>query len=263
MKIQFLGAAQTVTGSCYMIEANGHRFTVDCGMHQGNDEIEKRNSDLTVYDPARIDCVLLTHAHIDHSGLLPGMVKHGFKGPIYTTPPTSDLLDIMLLDSAHIQESEAEWKNRKRRRQRKKLIEPIYTQKDAENTLPLFSTVEYREPFSPLPGVTVTYRDAGHILGSAFLELKVEENGDTYRMVFSGDLGRPDQLLLNDPGDPNPTDFLFVESTYGDRNHKNEESSRDELAEAIAYSYKNGEKVIIPAFAVERTQEMIYSLFLL
>lgn len=263
MRITFLGAAQTVTGSCYLVQAGDLRFAVDCGMHQGNSEIEKRNREADRYSPESIDFFLVTHAHIDHSGLLPLMVQQGFKGKVYCTPPTVDLLEIMLMDSAHIQEMEAEWENKKRKRHGNKQIKPLYTQEDAANTFPLFHPVNYNEPFEPAPGLRVTYRDAGHILGSAFIELFVEESGETYRLLFSGDLGRPDQLLIRDPSQANPTDYLFLESTYGDRDHKDESTSREELAEAIAYSYKHGEKVIIPAFAVERTQEVIYSLYLL
>lgn len=263
MKIQFLGAAQTVTGSCYMIEANGHRFAVDCGLHQGNQEIEKRNKNMEPYDPARIDFFLITHAHMDHTGLLPRMIRDGFRGDIFVTPPTRDLLEIMLLDSAHIQEMEAEWQNRKHSRKGRKLVDPLYTQADAQEAHKFFRPVEYDTSFEPAPGVRVCYRDAGHILGSAFLEIVIEEEGETYRMIFSGDLGRPNQLIVNDPENPEPADYLFLESTYGNRNHKDEQSSRQELAEAIEYSYKRGEKVIIPAFAVERTQEVLYCLHLI
>ncbi len=287
MKIQFLGAAQAVTGSCYLIETSQARFAVDCGMHQGNREIDERNLAMEAYLPEQIDFILLTHAHIDHSGLLPKMVKEGFKGPIYATAPTRDLLEIMLLDSAHIQEMEAEWQNRKKRRKAKKPVEPLYTQEHARKTMELFEAVTYGVEFEPAPGVAVLYEDAGHILGSAFLEVRVDEAPDEgddagaaqgtqafspnsavghTRLLFSGDLGRPDQLLMHDPSLPaaaTQIDYLFVESTYGDRNHKNEGASREELAEAIAYSYQRGEKVIIPAFAVERTQEVIYCLYLL
>lgn len=266
MKVDFLGAAQTVTGSCYMIEAGGVRFGIDCGMHQGNKEIEKRNRETELYDPTRIDFFLLTHAHIDHSGLLPRMVANGFKGSIYCTEPTHELLDIMLLDSAHIQEMEAEWENAKKRRKGSKdIAEPLYTQADATKTSELFNPVSYNTPFSPAPGVKVCYRDAGHILGSAFLELEVsdESNGVT-RFVFSGDLGRPGSLLMNNPDVPNSKpDYLFIESTYGDRNHKDFGNSLDEFHQAISYSYNAGGKVVIPAFAVERTQEVIYCLYTL
>jgi metallo-beta-lactamase family protein len=264
MKIKFLGAARTVTGSCYILEAAGHRFAVDCGMHQGNKEIEKRNfNQIDAYHPDSVEFVILTHAHIDHSGLLPRFVRNGFAGPIYTTPPTRDLLEIMLKDSAHIQEMEAKWENQRRQRHGRKPVEPLYDQADAERTIPLIEPVAYDTVFEPVPGVRVKFKDAGHILGSSFIELWVEEKDRLQKVVFSGDLGRPNQLIIRDPDVVNDADFLFMESTYGNRNHKDESRSREELAEAIRYSYDHGEKVIIPAFAVERSQEIIYSLHLL
>ena len=263
MKVKFLGAAGTVTGSCYLVQTGERRFAVDCGMHQGSAEIEKRNRDVSHYNPERVEFILVTHAHIDHSGLLPRMVREGFRGRIFATPPTRDLLEIMLEDSAHIQEMETEWQNRKRRRRGRETTEPLYAMEDAVKTIPLIQPVEYNQPFEPAEGVRVTFFDAGHILGSAFLEIEIVEEGNHFRLVFSGDLGRPDQLLIQDPSKLRPADYLFLESTYGDRNHKDESSSRDELAEAIAYSYAKGQKVIIPAFAVERTQEILYSLYLL
>jgi metallo-beta-lactamase family protein len=263
MKIKFMGAARTVTGSCFILETGGHRFAVDCGMHQGNAEIEKRNWDVDIYEPDKIDFFLITHAHIDHSGLLPRMVQKGFRGKIYTTEPTRDLLKIMLLDSAHIQEMEALWKSKKRLRYGEKNVIPLYTQKDAEATFPLIQTVSYDEIFEPLPGMNVNFKDAGHILGASLIEIRMEDNGRPMKLVFSGDIGRPAQLLMEDPSVVESADFLFMESTYGNRNHKDEDESLNELAEAIAYSYGNREKVIIPAFAVERTQEMMYCLYLL
>ena len=292
MKIHFLGAAQAVTGSCYILETGGQRFSVDCGMHQGNAEIEKRNLDMDDYRPSELDFILVTHAHIDHIGLLPRVVAEGFKGKIYATPPTRDLMQILLLDSAHIQEMEAEQHRRKglrrghkqgqtpfalgeRRakgpdtaahdpeRRDNRLEQPLYSTADAMATIPLIETIEYDKPFEPAPGIRVTYRDAGHILGSAFIEIVYTEEGKSTKLIFSGDLGRPDQLILPDPSTGGSADYVFLESTYGDRNHKSGETSREELAQAIAYSYKNGEKVIIPAFAVERTQQILYSLFLL
>jgi metallo-beta-lactamase family protein len=263
MKIKFLGAAGTVTGSCHMIETDAARFSIDCGMHQGNEAIERRNLDTSVYEPSRMDFILLTHAHIDHTGLLPRLVKTGFSGRIFCTPPTRDLLGIMLEDSAHIQEMEAEWTSRRSRRHGGRPVEPLYTRADAAATAKLLVPVPYKEPFSPAPGVTAIYHDAGHILGSAFIELTLEKNGTRTRLLFSGDLGRPDQLLVNDPDKPVDSDYLFLEGTYGDRDHKDETKSREELAEAIAYSYGKGGKVIIPAFAVERTQEVLFCLHLL
>lgn len=264
MKIKFLGAARTVTGSCFVVETATARFAVDCGMHQGSDSVERRNLDVAPYDPARMDFFLITHAHIDHSGLLPRMAANGFHGPVYTTAPTADLMNILLLDSAHIQEVEAEGKNKRlRRRGAKADALALYTAKDAEAVAPLVRTRDYGEMFSPAPSVRVRFQDAGHILGSAMVEVFVEENGAEMKLVFSGDIGRPNQLLMKDTCAVVQPDFLFMESTYGNRNHRGEQESLDELAEAVAYSYANGEKVVIPAFAVERTQEILYSLHLL
>lgn len=263
MKVTFLGAARTVSGSCYVLECGSTRFAVDCGMHQGNKEIEQRNWNLDDYNAKKLDFILVTHAHIDHSGLLPALVAKGYKNPIYCTAATKSLLEIMLLDSAHIQEMEAEWDNRKRLRLGRKTVSPLYTTANAEQTMPLLANVEYSKTFEPAPGIRVTYMDAGHILGSAFIQIEYEDEGKTTRLVFSGDLGRPEQLIVNDPSELCCADYLFLESTYGNRNHKDEAGSMDELAEAIAYSYAKGEKVVIPAFAVERSQQIIYTLFLL
>jgi metallo-beta-lactamase family protein len=263
MKAKFMGAARTVTGSCYILETNGHRFAVDCGMHQGMGEIEKRNWDTDIYEPRQIEFFLITHAHIDHSGLLPVMVKKGFRGKIYTTPPTRDLLEIMLLDSAHIQETEAQWKSRRRLRHGEGRMQPLYTQEDARAVFPLFVDKKYNQSFEPFPGLKVNFQDAGHILGASVVELWAKENNKESKMVFSGDIGRPAQLLVEDPSQIRLADYLFLESTYGDRDHKDETQSLNELAEAVAFSYSRKEKVIIPSFAVERAQEVIYSLYLL
>ena len=263
MKVKFLGAAKTVTGSCYLLDAAGHRFAIDCGMHQGNEEIEKRNWQVDLYEPEKIEFIIVSHAHIDHIGLLPRLVKRGFKGSIYATYPTKDLMEILLLDSAHIQEMEAQWRSRKRARHGENQEEPLYTQRDAQAVLPLVQAFPYEKSFSPAGGITVNFRDAGHILGASMVELWVEEREGKSKLVFSGDIGRSSQLLVKDPSIENSADFLFLESTYGDRDHKNPEDSLNELAEAISFSYRNREKVIIPAFALERTQEIIYSLHLL
>ncbi len=261
MKIQFLGAAQTVTGSCYMIEACGARFTVDCGMHQGNKAIEERNRETAMYRAGHIDFILMTHAHIDHSGLLPRMVKEGFKKPVYCTAPTKDLLEIMLLDSAHIQETEAKQRAEKyKRRGKGKAPEALYNSAHVAKTVPLFEVVSYGQTFEPHPNIKVTFYDAGHIIGSAFIYLEVTENGKTTTVLFSGDLGRAHALIVRDPQVPPKADYVLLESTYGDREHNVEISATDELADAIAYSYAKGNKVIIPAFAVERTQELLYCL---
>jgi metallo-beta-lactamase family protein len=247
-----------------MLETGGVRVLVDCGMFQGGNA-DRRNEGDFDFSPDGISAVLLTHAHIDHSGLLPRLAKKGFKGPVYCTEPTLDLLGIMLMDSAHIQEMEAEWANRKRARRGGDYLEALYETEDAIKSIALLKAVRYRERLDLGQGISARFYDAGHILGSSFLELEITENGQNTRLVFSGDLGRPNSLIVDDPATPpmGPVDYLFLESTYGDRDHKNEGKSRDELAEAINYSIKNGQKTIIPAFAVERTQEIIYSLFLL
>ncbi|HDQ04355.1 MAG TPA: MBL fold metallo-hydrolase [Deltaproteobacteria bacterium] len=264
MKIKFLGAARAVTGSCFVIETDNARFAVDCGMHQGNAQIEKRNWDTDIYEPERMDFFLITHAHIDHSGLLPRVVKKGFRGPVYLTEPTGDLVKILLLDSAHIQETEAGWKRKRlQRRGNASDVSPLYTKKDAEAVAQLIKQKTYNQSFSPADGITVNFQDAGHILGAAIVEIFIEENGTTSKLVFTGDIGRRHQLMVEDPKTIDQADFLFIESTYGDRNHKGEEESLEELFDAIDYSYSRGEKIIIPAFAVERTQEMLYSLYLL
>ena len=264
MKIKFLGAAREVTGSCFIIETEKARFAIDCGMHQGGSEIEKRNGEIDAYDPANIDFFLITHAHIDHSGLLPRMVKNGFRGNVYLTEPTGDLTKILLLDSAHIQETDATSKMRRMQRYGKaEKIVPLYSTRDTEGVFPLIKTKTYNQVFSPAEGIKVNLQDAGHILGAAILELFIEENGSSTKLVFSGDIGRRHQLLMKDPVTISEADCLFMESTYGNRDHKGEEESLNEMAEAIAYSYSKGEKVIIPAFAVERTQEILYSLYLL
>lgn len=264
MKIKFLGAAREVTGSCFIIETDKVRFAVDCGMHQGGSDMEKRNWEIDAYDPANIDFFLITHAHIDHSGLLPRMAQNGFRGPVYATEPTGDLLKILLLDSAHIQETDATSKTKRMMRYGKsEKIEPLYSTKDAEAVAPLIKTKTYNQVFNPASGIKANFQDAGHILGAAILELFIEDNGSSTKLVFSGDIGRRHQLLMKDPVTISEADYLFMESTYGDRDHKGEEDSLNEMAEAIQYSYSRGEKVIIPAFAVERTQEMLYSLYLL
>ncbi|MBQ7618058.1 MAG: MBL fold metallo-hydrolase [Desulfovibrio sp.] len=258
MKIQFLGAARTVTGSCYMFEALGKRFAVDLGMHQGSKAIEARNREPELYGPANLDFVLVTHAHIDHSGLLPLMVRHGFKGPIYCTRATRELLALVLLDSAHIQEVEAQ--NELKKYKRRGLRNPptaLYTVEDAKKAEQLLKTVDYHQTFEPLAGVKATFYDAGHILGSACLRLEITEEGKSTSLIFSGDLGRPQSLIVRQPETPPPADYVIMESTYGNRDHKNEATSVRELGEVIAYSYAKKEKIIIPAFAVERTQEIL------
>ena len=260
MFIQVCGAAREVTGSCYLVEVGDARFLVDCGMHQGGDKEEALNFERFSFDPDDLDFVLLTHAHIDHSGRLPRLVKQGFSGPIYATSATCDLVEIMLLDSAYIQEMEAEWRSRKARRAGRMGVEPLYDERDARKTVPLLKSVEYGKPRTVAPGVTVIFHDAGHILGSALLELQLEEGDSKARVVFSGDVGQPDQPIIRDPETLEEADFLIMESTYGDRLHKRDKDPQDELAEILKEAKRTGGNVVIPAFAVGRTQEILYFL---
>lgn len=260
VKITFHGAAQEVTGSCTMIETEQLRFLVDCGMFQGGREAADRNRESFAFDPSTISFVLLTHAHIDHSGLLPKLWREGFRGPVYSTPATADLLEIMLRDSAHIQESDAERAKRYRNRDRV-AAEPIYVMEDAEAILGQLHPVHYDEYFSPHDNVRVRLRDAGHILGSAIVEIWVKEGADERKLVFSGDLGQPGRPILRDPFLINDADILLVESTYGDRHHKNHADTIDEFVTVVNETLQSKKgNVIVPAFAVGRTQELIYYL---
>lgn len=260
MFIQVCGAARAVTGSCFLVEVGDTRFLVDCGMHQGGDREEGLNFERFPFDPDELDFVILTHAHIDHSGRLPRLVKRGFSAPIYTTSATRDLAEIMLLDSAYIQEMEAEWRTRKARRAGRKSAEPLYTQDDARKTIPLLKRVDYRTSTQLAPGVNVVFRDAGHILGSAILELDLEEGASKAKVVFSGDIGQPDQPIIRDPEIIEHADYLFMESTYGDRLHRGDGEPERELTEILEQAKRSGGNVIIPAFAVGRTQEIVYFL---
>jgi metallo-beta-lactamase family protein len=260
MFLQVCGAAREVTGSCYVVEVGATRFLVDCGMHQGGDKEEALNFAPFVFDPLELDFMLLTHAHIDHSGRIPRLVRQGFRKPIYTTAPTSDLAEIMLLDSAYIQETEAEWRTRKARRAGRGSTEPLYTQDDARKAIGLFKSVEYKVPTELAPGVTVVFHDAGHILGSAFLELRLQEQGGQVKVLFSGDVGQPDQPIVRDPEVMEQTDYLIMESTYGDRLHVRDGEPVDELAAILEQAHRDGGNVIIPSFAVGRTQELLYFL---
>ncbi|MBN2059320.1 MAG: MBL fold metallo-hydrolase [Deltaproteobacteria bacterium] len=261
IRVTCLGGAGSVTGSCYLVESSkGKKLLVDCGLFQGGKQMEKRNRDNWGFDPKEIDALFLTHAHIDHSGRIPKLVKDGYKGTIITSPPTMELCRIMLLDSAHIQEMDAEWQTRKNKRQKKDDIKPLYTLEDAEASIKLFSPVERDHTIEIEPGIKARLRNAGHILGSSILELWIEEDGESIKIVFSGDLGKKDQLIVRDPHEIFDADYFFIESTYGNRLHRSYDESKKELLEAINYSVSNNEKIVIPAFAVERTQEIIYIL---
>ncbi len=261
IKVTCLGAAGSVTGSNYLVEnSNGNKILVDCGLFQGGREMEKRNSMEWGFDPREIEALFLTHAHIDHSGRIPKLVKDGFKGKIITSPPTAELCEIMLLDSAHVQEMDAEWQSRKNRRQGKKGIHPLYNTEDAQKSLQYLSPVERDREVTLAPGIKFRLRNAGHILGSSLVELWIADGDREVKVVFSGDLGNQDQLIVKDPHEVIDADFLFVESTYGNRLHRSFIDSKAELLEAIRYAVSNNEKVVIPAFAMERTQEILYLL---
>ena len=255
MKLTFLGAAHEVTGSCTLVEAAGHRFLVDCGMEQGRDTYE--NEDLPCA-PGEIEAVLLTHAHIDHSGRLPYLYKNGYRGPIYATDATTDLCDIMLEDSAHIQEQEAEWKNRKAQRSGREPVEPDYTVQDALAVMEQFRPQPYGKPVAVLPGVQATFTDVGHLLGSSSITLRITEEGRAETIVFSGDIGNSNQPMLRDPQYLTEADYVVMESTYGNRSHGPKPDYVGELAAVLQRTFDRGGNVVIPSFAVGRTQEMLY-----
>ncbi|RJQ25951.1 MAG: MBL fold metallo-hydrolase [Peptococcaceae bacterium] len=263
MRLQFLGAAGTVTGSCFLVETAGMRVMVDCGLFQGSKEIRERNYGNFPVSPRTVDYLLLTHAHIDHSGLIPKLVKHGFRGQICATGATVDLCAVLLPDSGHIQEMEVERKNRKARRSNLPLIEPIYNIDDAYRSLSYFRRYNYNEVFPLAPGVRARFADAGHILGSAMIELWVEEDGAMTKLVFSGDIGNDDQPIVNDPSAIAEADCVIMESTYGDRLHKQCADELELLHDIIMETYRKGGNLVIPAFAVERTQDLLYHLSLL
>lgn len=260
MKIDFLGAAKTVTGSSFIISDADFTIMVDCGMFQGTDQIRERNYLHQNYIPKKIDALLLTHAHIDHSGLIPNLVKNGFYGNIYTTKATADLCSIMLPDSGHIQEMDAAFVNKKNLKLNRKPVEPLYTADDAVQCLKNFVPVSYDETIQVHPRVEVKFRNAGHILGSSFIEMWVDQGNSKTKIVFSGDIGPKDQAIICDPQVIDDADFLLIESTYGDRLHKNKTDTYQEFKDIIVDAYNKKGNIIIPAFAIERTQEIIYTL---
>ena len=255
MKLSFYGADQCVTGSCHCLEVGGKRILIDCGLQQGRDEID--NASLP-FHPGQIDYVLVTHAHIDHSGRIPLLIKQGFQGRIITTRLTADLLDIMLQDSAHIQESDAEYKNRKNQRAGRPMEEPLYTVEDAMRVREFMDTCEYGQQIHICDGVDAVFIDAGHLLGSASIRLTLTEGGETRTIVFSGDIGNVDQPIIRNPQFFTGADYVVMESTYGNRNHTEVWSYTDELAQIIDETLGRGGNVVIPAFAVGRTQELLY-----
>ena len=263
MRITFLGAAGEVTGSCFLIETAAVRFLVDCGMFQGGRDAWRKNLASLAVDLRRIDFIVLTHAHLDHAGLLPRAAALGFRGPVYATAATVDLLHVMLLDSAHIQEKESEWEVRRAhgRHGRGAARPPLYTVAQAQACLKLLRRQQYDESFRPHDSVSVSLRDAGHILGSAIAEIALEDSGRTRRLVFSGDLGMPGRPVLRDPQPIDVADILLVESTYGNRLHKSLAATEDELVHALSDTFRRKRgNVVVPAFSVGRTQELLFVL---
>jgi metallo-beta-lactamase family protein len=260
MRIHFHGAARTVTGSMHLLEVNGSKLLLDCGLFQGpRQETYERNRHFP-FDPRDLDAVILSHAHIDHSGNLPHLVKQGFQGLIFTTPATAHLADLMLRDSGHIQEGDALFINKKRAARGEELIEPLYTEEDGAQVKPYFRGVPYDISFEPIPGVNARLVDAGHILGSAAAVLEIQEKGRRSRVWYSGDIGRPDLPLLRDPVLPDTADVLVMECTYGDRPQPSPQWAYQQLRDIVKATVQRGGKVIIPAFAVGRTQELVYCL---
>ncbi|MBR3511723.1 MAG: MBL fold metallo-hydrolase [Clostridia bacterium] len=263
MKITFLGATKTVTGSNFLVEAAGKKFLVDCGMYQGKIEEEMDNADPFMYNPAEIDFMLLTHAHIDHSGRIPKLYNEGFKNKIYATKATCDLCSIMLPDSGHIQEVEIQWKNKKRMREGLEPLPPLYTAQDAINCMEVFQPVSYDEIVDVDENISVRFNDAGHMLGSAIIEIWATENGKVTKAVFTGDLGNNDLPLLASPTMISNADYLVMESTYGNRVHVRNDEKAEMFLDIVYETLENNGRVIIPSFAVGRTQEILYELNLL
>ncbi|ALQ51671.1 MBL fold metallo-hydrolase RNA specificity domain-containing protein [Nitrosomonas ureae] len=262
MQLTFLGAAGEVTGSSYLIETGTVKFLVDCGMFQGGREADRKNRTAFKFDPKTIDFVLLTHAHIDHSGLLPRLSAWGFRGPVYCTTATADLLHVMLKDSAYIQEKEIEWRNKSRRRSRfPQDLAPLYTVTQAEALLKQLHRIDYDIEITPHPTIRCCFRDAGHILGSSIIEVWIKQSAGQKKIVFSGDLGQPGHPVVRDPAIIRQTDVLLIESTYGNRLHRNMRDTLDELVHAINDTLiQKGGNVIIPAFTVGRTQDILFLL---
>jgi metallo-beta-lactamase family protein len=262
MELRFFGAAGEVTGSCHVLTVRDRRILLDCGMIQGSRRQEERNRDPWPFEPADVDAVILSHAHIDHSGRLPLLVKDGYRGPVYAQRATRDLCRIMLRDSGFIAEKEAESENRKRLRKGLALVTPLFTIADASRAMRRFRGLPYGERIEVLPGVELRFRDAGHILGSCIVELFLSEGGVERKLVFSGDLGQTEAPILRDPEVIDEADVVLMESTYGDRNHRSRADTVVELGEIFRHARKGGGNIMIPAFAVGRSQELIYHMSL-
>jgi metallo-beta-lactamase family protein len=259
-KLTFYGAIEGVTGSMYLLETGESRILLDCGLFQGRREEEAANSKPLPFDIQGVDAIVLSHAHLDHSGRLPLIVNQGFQGPIYMTWPTCDLIEVLLKDAASLQERDAEWENKRRRRAGKDEIEPLYRIEDVEETLSFCQGVDYHRRLMIAAGVDIRFLDAGHILGSAIVEVFIDESGREKKLVFSGDLGNSQAALLRDPEVVSSADILLLESTYGDRDHRSMESTLEEFEKVIEDASENGGNILIPSFAVGRTQELIFRL---
>ena len=259
MDIQFFGATEEVTGSCYLVTCGDQRVLVDCGLIQGSRSHEKHNRDDFPLDPVSIDAVVLTHAHLDHSGRLPVLIKRGFTGRIHTHPATVDLCEIMLADAGYLNEKEAQWENKRRNRKNQDPVKPIFTRKEALDSIEQFVGHEYDELFEVCSGITCTLRDAGHILGSAIVELSLTEDSLRRKLVFSGDLGNPGAPILRDPHPVSSADLVVMESTYGDRLHRPWSSTWEEMGEVIANANSAHGNILIPAFTIGRTQLLLYT----
>lgn len=260
MDMQFLGAAREVTGSCFLVRCGARQVLIDCGLIQGAPADEARNRAAFAFDPRAIDAVILTHAHLDHSGRLPLLVKAGFRGPIYTHRATRDLCQIMLKDAASLNEKDAEHENRRRERRGRRPVEPLYSRPDAEKAMRQFQTLEYAVEQKILPEVRLRLQDAGHILGSAIAELWLEEKGTKRKLVFSGDLGHAGAPILRNPEIVREADFVVLESTYGDREHRSWDETLAELGEVLREAQHSQGNILIPAFAIGRSQELLYFL---
>ncbi len=259
-KLSFLGAAQNVTGSRFLLEAGDKRILIDCGLYQER-KLKNRNWEPFPFDPSSIDAMLLTHAHVDHSGLIPKLVKDGFEGPIYCTNATADIVKIILLDAAHLQEEDAAFKKKRHEKEKRKgpfPEMPLYTTEDAEASFSNFTGVKYREAVSLGEGVSATFHDAGHVLGSSTIKIIVTGNGETRSLLFSGDVGRDDKPILKDPYEYKEIDYAVVESTYGNRVHEEPKDIGDKLAEIVNSTVKAGGHIIVPSFALQRAQEILY-----
>lgn len=260
MELQFWGAAQTVTGSMHLVQVGGYNILLDCGLYQGRRKEAFERNRTFPFEPGDIDALILSHAHIDHTGNVPTLVRQGYRGPIWATSATRDLCALMLRDSAHIQESDVRYVNKRRKKQGKVLFEPLYTDEDAVTALELFQSVEYRRPFEVVPGVKAHYREAGHVLGSASITLDLDDGVSQKRLVFSGDIGRKNLPILRDPAAVEGADAIIMESTYGMRHHEAPGEAIGHLKAAVLDAHDKQGKIIVPAFAVGRTQELVYAL---